>query len=163
MLKVPRRSRARVAFRRRSRAMTPPLPSCLRWRIVWAFHLDNMSVQEIVNCRQLDVKESTVRRVLSCYEEHNDVWPPGHGCHLGSPVMSAEDEWVLLQLLVDSPEDMLQEHFKAFCAQTGCLCHISTFCRAVKRLGYTRKQVSPGPQPPPRSARDPHPVPRLAA
>ena len=47
----------------------------------------------------------------------------------------------LLGILLDSPEDMLKEHHASFCAKTGLEPHISTFCRAVRRLGFSRQQL----------------------
>lgn len=120
--------------------MPPPLEACLRWRIVWARDLDGMDVPEIV-ASPLRVSESTVKRVLAYYDEGGDVWPNTSPEYVAPRVIGEEDEWELIRMLVDTPEAMLKEHFRVFCSKTGCLCHISTFCRAVKRLGFTRKKV----------------------
>jgi len=132
--------------------MPPPLAACLRWRIVWARDLDGLWPHQIWGSA-LHVSESTVWRVLRYYDEGGDVFPRGSSEYVAPRLMSEADDWVLVQMLVDSPESMLKEHFRVFCAKTGVLCHISTFCRAVKRLGFTRKKVllpsAPVPPPPP--------------
>ena len=141
--------------------MPAPLEASVRWRIVWARELDGMTQSEIV-ASPIRASASTVMRVLGHYTDCGDVWPPEHADHVAPRLMTLKDDWELVKMLVDSPETMLKEHFRAFCAKTGCLQHISTFCRAVKRLGFTRKRVWPPPSPPSppdapsRAQHDPH-------
>jgi len=79
---------------------------------------------------------------MKCFKEHGDVWPPSHSlARRPRRQMTDEDDRVLIRMLVSSPESMLKEQFREFCGRTGCLMHVSTFCRAVKRLGYTRKKL----------------------
>ena len=122
--------------------MVCPFDACLRWRVVWAVLLDGISPKKMSDT-PLRVSSRTAQRIMKCFKEHGDVWPPAHSlARRPGRLMTEEDDRVLVHMLVSSPESMLEEHFREFCGRTGCLMHMSTFCRAVKRLGYTRKQVS---------------------
>ena len=119
--------------------MVAPFPASLRWRVVWAITADGYKAHQL-KASPLKVSYTTARSIMACFEEHGDVFPPGHerARPRNSRIMTAADDWALVKLLVDSPESMLKELFAAFCRQTGCL---STFCRAVKRVGFSRKKV----------------------
>ena len=126
----------------RGLAMGCPFDACLRWRVVWAVTLDGISLNRIADT-PLRVSHRTAQRIMKCFKEHGDVWPPSHSlARRPRRQMTDEDDRVLIRLLVSSPESMLKEQFREFCGRTGCLMHVSTFCRAVKRLGYTRKKGS---------------------
>ena len=122
--------------------MVQAFSPCLRWRVVWAITCDGYTAEQLANT-PLRVSCSTARRIMACFEEHDDVFPPGdnRARPCGSQTMTLADDWTLIKLLVDSPESMLKELFADFCRQTGCLMHRSTFCRAVKRVGFSRKKV----------------------
>jgi hypothetical protein len=47
----------------------------------------------------------------------------------------------LIDILISAPEATLHEHLATFEAETGLSVHISTFCQAVRRLGFTRRKV----------------------
>ena len=118
-----------------------PFDACLRWRVVWAVTLDGISLMKIPDT-PLRVSLRTAQRIMKCFKAHRDVWPPSHSlARRPRRQMTEEDDRVLIRMLVSSPESMLKEHFREFCGRTGCLMHVSTFCRAVKRLGYTRKKL----------------------
>ena len=119
--------------------MVAPFPASLRWRVVWAITADGYKAHQL-KASPLKVSYTSARSIMACFEEHGDVFPPGHerARPRNSRIMTAADDWALVKLLVDSPESMLKELFAAFCRQTGCL---STFCRAVKRVGFSRKKV----------------------
>ena len=51
----------------------------------------------------------------------------------------------LVKTLLDSPGDMLTEIRAKFQASVGVRPHLSTICRAVRELGFTRKRVRPFP------------------
>ena len=55
----------------------------------------------------------------------------------------------LIKALLDSPGDVLTEIRKKFSRQTGLRPHISTVCKAVRWLGFSRKQVCGGRTSPP--------------
>ena len=118
-----------------------PFDACLRWRVVWAVMLDGIDLVKIPDT-PLRVSLRTAQRIIGCFKAHRDVWPPSHFlARRPRRQMTEEDDRVLIRMLVSSPESMLKEHFREFCGRTGCLMHVSTFCRAVKRLGYTRKKL----------------------
>lgn len=58
----------------------------------------------------------------------------------------------LVDLLLASPEATLQEHHSEFQLTGGITIHISTFCRAVWQLGFTRQKVTPALLPSPQQS-----------
>ena len=57
-------------------------------------------------------------------------------------IMTPEMDMKLLGIVtVMDDKSMLLEIFEQFCKDAGVAPHISTICRAMKRLGFTRKKV----------------------
>ena len=124
--------------------MSPPIHASIRWRIVWACDFDELTNKQIA--KQLYVSRSTVRLVLRNWRRSNytTVDAPAREAPPRQPhntIMTPMKDQQLLALLLDSPQDMLVEHYHVFCAESGVDPHISTICRAVRRLQMTRKRL----------------------
>lgn len=63
------------------------------------------------------------------------------GAPPANQVLDEAAMWALLHELLDNPEYTLKEHHEAFGAETDRIVDISTFCRAVWRLGFTRQKL----------------------
>ena len=83
-----------------------------------------------------------VSRITSRFRKTRDVVKVGDPKHRGPvPKMTESMAQRIVDMIIDSPEDMLQEHHQAFCNETGLGMHVSQFCRAVKDLDFTRKKL----------------------
>jgi len=56
-------------------------------------------------------------------------------------VIDTRADLELIDILLDSPEATLHEHHAKFEVETGLSVHISTFCQAVRRVGFSRTKV----------------------
>jgi len=132
-------------FRVAGAAMPAPLPTNFRWRIVWAYDIEGLSVKEIR--KSLRVGRSTVQRVLQTWRRSNYTTVDNKALAEHQPqqpkhtIMTPAMDQKLLELLVDSPHASLVEHYHQFCTETGLDPDISTICRAVRRLNVTRKRL----------------------
>jgi hypothetical protein len=62
----------------------------------------------------------------------------------GKKVMTAQQDRQLLDMVLDEPTTTLQGHSVSFLLQHGVKVHISSICRAMKRLQLTRQKVCRG-------------------
>ena len=110
----------------------------LRWRIVWLRIARDMSPSEIADL--LCVGESTVRRYTSRFYASGSVSPTQY--HHGPDKLLDEFEQVtVMQCLLDNPSMCLTELRDALFEASGRDVHLSTICRTVHRLGFTRQKL----------------------
>ena len=120
--------------------MPAPLHASLRWRVVWAHYLDGMSPLEISRS-PLRVSLDSAERWIKLFDDTNDVEPACSKWARTSRLMTDDDTFFLISLLLSSPHNMLVEQFRIFCRRRGHRMHLSTFVRAVKQSSFSRKQV----------------------
>ena len=90
------------------------------------------------------MSQSYVLDVIRRYQETGDV-----ATHQGRRVdplatcaaLTRYEDHNIVQLVVSSPRVTLKEHLVQFKLDTGVLISYRSFCRAVHRLGYTRKHI----------------------
>ena len=121
------------------------LSADLRWRVVWGRDLLDLSIKTIA--RSLQINKRTVQRILRRFDATGAVRsfqgkPGGLEGEAGSKKMTYEQDMKLLELVtIMDDRSMLNEIALNFADATGTDVHISTICRAMRRLGFTRKKA----------------------
>ena len=110
----------------------------LRWRVIWLHFLQNKSTKEI--SKQLYLSESSIERYIHLFNHTGDIAPKNQR-HGPLPAMSEFEEVTLLQTLLDTPSLYLHEVQKELHDITGSFYDCATICRAIKRLGLSRKKM----------------------
>ena len=118
----------------------------LRWRAIYKIWYDQegyATVARHLSAGPLIVSERWVRDLWHRFEETGEVESNvGRGRAWGTaPAIDQADALRLIDMLLNNPEYTLQEHHAQFGAETGCIVHLSTFCRTVHTLGFTRQRV----------------------
>ena len=117
----------------------------IAWRVIMRWREFGQSPSEIGDEEHgLGVSQSYVLDVIRRYQETGDV-----ATHQGRRVdplatraaLTRYEDHNIVQLVVSSPRVTLKEHLVQFKLDTGVLISYSVFCRAVHRLGYTRKHI----------------------
>ena len=115
----------------------------VRWAIVLTTLLDGLSAEGIrKRLKRLHIKLSlsSVRRVLACYKEHNDVVKPtGPRRRLRAPAIDPTIDQKILDIFIEEPEGTAMEAYCQLCEEHGLTSHYSTFCKAMHRLGFSHK------------------------
>jgi transposase len=117
----------------------------MRWLILSKHYLEGLSRRTIA--KQLRCHRRTVSRLVARFEETGDIrsrqgqrFRPGAAS--ANTIMTPEMDMKLLEIVtVMDDKSLLLEIFEQFCKDAGVAPHISTICRAMKRLGFTRKKV----------------------
>lgn len=124
-------------------------PEALRWLVVWKAWFMGMSHAKVR--RHLDggsasppPSASTIRRIVKHFRATGNVKtesgrrrePGAEQIEFSRPLSKALIECVLV-----SPEDPLEAIAENFGAQTGVQRSTATICRALHKLGYTRKRL----------------------
>ena len=117
---------------------TTPYSDDLRWRIVWLQIARDMNPSEIANL--LCVSESSVRHYTQRFYESGSVSPMEyhHGPH---KLLDEFEQVTVMQSLLNKPSMYLTEVRDALLEATGRDVHLSTICRTVHRLGFTRQKL----------------------
>jgi transposase len=89
--------------------------------------------------RRYGVHESTTRRLVALYKSTSNVVRPRRHGPRSKLTELLKDE--LFDILVSSPRSQLKEHLVAFEARSGVRMPTSSFSKAVKRLGFSRKRL----------------------
>ena len=110
----------------------------LRWRVVWGYFLQRKPVK--VLSREMYLSESTVERYIRRFRATGDVCPMKQR-HGPRPAMSNFEEITILEMLLNQPNMYLQEVQEELSRVTGRVYDCSTICRAIRRLGLTRKRM----------------------
>ena len=110
----------------------------LRWRIVWLYYYKEKTIEEIQEL--LYVSTRSVRRFLALFEETGDVSPAIQ--QRGPPrSLDAFEEMSLIQSLLNKPEMYLEELRQELIEISGTDVSVSTICKTLKRLGFSRKKL----------------------
>ena len=124
-------------------------PEALRWLVVWKAWFMGMSHAKVR--RHLDggsasppPSASTIRRIVKHFRATGNVKtesgrrrePGAEQIEFSRPLSKA-----LIECVLDSPEDPLEAIAENFGAQTGVQRSTATICRALHKLGYTRKRL----------------------
>ena len=91
----------------------------------------------------MKVNQTWVKAMWKLFIETGDV-QSHQGQRDAPPANRIIDELAAMQIIeqiLDNPEYTLQEHHAEIQIQMGTTFHISTFCRSVHRLGFTRQRV----------------------
>ena len=117
----------------------------IRWGIVLTVLVDGLSAEKVrKRFKKLNIVFSlaTVRRVLACYRDHNDVVKPtGPRRRLGAPAIDPNIDQKILDIFIEEPESTAMEAYNLLCEEHGLSSHYSTFCKAMHRLGFTHKML----------------------
>ena len=110
----------------------------LRWRAVWLCQFRRMTYTEIADL--LLMSQRSVHRYVQLYLSTGDVVPKEQR-HGPEPLLSEYEQIYLLQRLIDRPGTHLYELQQQLFNATGTWVHVSTICRTVDRLGFTRTRL----------------------
>ena len=115
----------------------------VRWSIVLTTLLDGLSAEKIrKRLKRIHIRVSlrSVRRVLACYKEHNEVTTPHrHRPRLRVPAIDPIIDQKILDIFIEEPESTAMEAYCQLCEEHGLTSHYSTFCKAMHRLGFSHK------------------------
>lgn len=125
-------------FKRPSKSMPAGYSVDLRWRAVWLHLIRNMSYAEVADV--LFMSQRSVQRYVDLYQSTGDVEPQKHR-HGPEQILSDFEQITVLQSMIDRPGICLSELQQQLSDATGTWVHISTLCRTVHRLGFTRKRL----------------------
>ena len=86
------------------------------------------------------VSSRSIRRYLDLFDETGDVSPAKyhHGPHW---LLDSFEETRLIQALLDRPDIYLDEIQLELYEATGIDVSLSTICRTIKRLGFSKKNI----------------------
>ena len=110
---------------------------------VWWDGLAFSDVASALTMGPMKITAQWVKTMWELFQETGDV-ESRQGQRVAPPANLIVDHaaaHALVQQLLDSPDATLNEHKAEFESSTGKAIHISTFCRAVWRLGFTRQRV----------------------
>lgn len=110
----------------------------LRWRAVWLHLIRKISYAEIAHT--LFLSERSVQRNVELYQS-SGVVEPRKQKHGPEQLLSEFEQITALQSQIDRPGIFLIELQQQLNEVTGRTVHISTICRTVHRLGFTRKRL----------------------
>lgn len=109
----------------------------LRWRIVWLRLLNSYSIRQI--SRRLYISTATVYRILDRFERTGTVSP--NQATPKSTMLHEHDELLIVELVCETPSVYLRDIQHKLLSTTGTPASASTICRALKRMGFTRKRL----------------------
>ncbi len=124
-------------------------PESLRWLVVWKAWFMGMSYAKVR--RHLDggassppPSKQTIRRIVNRFRRVGDVKTElgkRRAPHDEQIEFSRSLSKALIECVLDSPDDPLEAIAKTFGAQTGVQRSNATICRALRKLGFTRKKL----------------------
>ena len=110
----------------------------LRWRAVWLVTLRNLTYDEAGEMLYMSGK--SVQRYVAAFLSTGNVEPVKQR-HGPECMLSDFEQVIVMQLLLEKPSAYLSELQQHLYDTTGTWVHVSTICRTVYRLGYTRKRL----------------------
>ena len=140
----PRGSLPLQSLLRNPRAMGRAHGDDLRWRAIYSIYwdgLDPIDVAKKLSCGPLKVTPKWVMGVWKLYEETGDACLPKQHRVAHNRKLLFADAQLIINAVLDDPECMLIEHHATFEAASGKSIHLSTFCRAVHGLSFTRQKL----------------------
>lgn len=120
------------------RDMAPPRSIDLRWNIVWLVIRHGMKPEDIASL--INISERSVRRYVSLFYQTGDVQPKEHrnGPHR---LLDEFEQLVLVQILGENPSIYLYEIQQEMESRFGVNVSVSTLCKTIKIMGFTRKKI----------------------
>ena len=109
----------------------------LRWRIVWLYYYKEKSFEEIEEL--LFVSSRSIRRYIDLFNDTGDVSPATQ--QHGPPKTLEHEKMYLVQSLMSKPDIYLEELRQELIQATGTDVSLSTICRTLKHLGFSRKKL----------------------
>ena len=120
--------------------MQRPYSDDLRLRMVYQRLFYQRSYDEIAS--QLFVCPKTVYRTIRTFLNTGDVKPCRLGRPFGSVTLFELEEYILMECILQTPQIQLHEIANHIFNASGSAFSPQTLCRAMHRLGITRKKVS---------------------
>ena len=105
---------------------------------MWLYHYKEKSIEEIQEL--LFVSSRTVRRYLALFDETGNVSPVVQQ-HGPTRAMDAFEEMSLIQSLLNKPDMYLEELRQELIQISGTDVSVSTICKTLKHLGFSRKKL----------------------
>ena len=119
--------------------MPAPYSNDLRWRMIFQLIFYQRTYNEVAT--QLFVSAKTVYRTYRTFLYTGDVKP----CTIGRPkdtnTFLAHEEFIIMDFILGMPHMQLNELANYIFNTTGSAFSEETLCKAVHRLGITRKKV----------------------
>ena len=118
--------------------MAPPYSTDFRWRIVWLRIVHNMSAVSISSL--MNLSERTVRRYETQFYQTGDILPKEHR---NGPERLLDDfgQIILVRILAENPTIYLYEIQEELESVFGVSVSVSTICKTLKWIGFTRKKI----------------------
>ena len=116
----------------------------LAWRVVFRWHFLGQTYEEVCDVTHgLGVSRRYVDNVLKRFENSGDVAThQGQGADpMDKRALSRLEDWQIMRLIVESPRTTLKDHHAQFVLESGVIITYQAFCRAVARLGFSRKKI----------------------
>ena len=116
----------------------------IAWRVVTRILWFGQDVSQVCDARVgLDVSRHYVETVMHRFHATGDVAThQGKGADpLTRMALTRAEDYQIVQQLVASPRVTLKEHLAQFVLDSGVRISYGAFCKAVHRLGYTRKHI----------------------
>ena len=120
--------------------MQRPYSDDLRLRMVYQRLFYQRSYDEIAS--QLFVSPKAVYRTIRTFLNTGDVKPCRLGRPSGSATLFEHKEHILMECILQTPQVQLHEIANHIFNASGSAFSPQTLCRAMYRLGITRKKVS---------------------
>lgn len=118
----------------------------LRWRVIFAIWWDGLGFDDVarkLSVTGMPISATWVREMWTLFQHTHDVVrvtnrraaPPAN------QLIDEQTALIIIETILDAPEATLNEHHATVTCDSGKHMHLSTFCRAVHRLGFTRQRV----------------------
>ena len=120
--------------------MPRPFSDDLRWRMIFQRIFYQRTYDEIAT--QLFVSSKTVQRTCITFFNTGDVKPCCFGRPTGSVTLFFHEEYIIMDSILQTPQIQLNEIADLIINSTGSAFSAETLCKAIYRLGITRKKVS---------------------
>ena len=112
--------------------------------VVFRWHFLGQTYEEVCDVTHgLGVSRRYVDNVLKRFENSGDVAThQGQGADpMDKRALSRLEDWQIMRLIVESPRTTLKDHHAQFVLESGVIITYQAFCRAVARLGFSRKKI----------------------
>ena len=110
----------------------------LRWRIIWLYTAQHLSISEI--SQLVCVSEKTARRYITKFEQSGEVQPSLH-CHGPKRLLGQFEQLVLLKITMRNPGIYLHEIKAKLSAKFGVTVGASIICKTLKFMGCSRRVI----------------------
>ena len=110
----------------------------LRWRIVWSYLAQQLSISELADT--FSVNERTVRRYIDLFYSTGDIEPKSGG-QGPKRILGEYEQLILLRLILTKPGIYLTEVQSGLLEKFGVLVSLPTICRTLRFMGCTRQSM----------------------